>query len=181
MTTNETQRCHHTIFKWKQIAHILSCPENTNCFGIFENNKKHTKHLDNTDLPIWDKTAVFFPCCSLREGVIIALSRTHRQQHSLAVQTPGQPTQEKPACFVPGINGQCKRGHRILEHVFFILQKAHEGFLIVRIHGFTELCSALALRNSIPRELLLSHLSVCAHCVSLSGWVCGWLLLFSSH
>lgn len=102
----------------------------SSCFGIFENNKEHTKHLDNTDLPNWDKTAFFFPCCLLREGVSIALPRTHRQQHSLALQTPGQSTQKKPACFVPGINGQRKTGYWILEYVFFILQKAHEGVLI---------------------------------------------------
>lgn len=131
ITTNQNQRHHHTIFKWKQIAHIISCLQNrSSCFGIFENNKKHTKHLDNTDLLMRDKTAVFFPCCLLREGVIIALPRTHRQQHGSALQTPGESTQEKPACLVPGINGQCKTGHWILEHVFFILQKAQEGVLI---------------------------------------------------
>lgn len=82
MTTNQNQRCHHTIYERKQIVNILSCLQNmSSCFGIFENNKKHTEHLDNTDLPIWDKTAAFFPCCLLREGVIIALPRTHRQQH----------------------------------------------------------------------------------------------------
>lgn len=86
--------------------------------------------MDSTDLPNWDKTAVLLACCLLREGVIIALPRTRRQQHSSALQTPGESTQEKPACLVPGINGQCKTGDRILEYIFFIVQKAHEGLLI---------------------------------------------------